>query len=185
MSEEASASQAHYIERTVDVVAAYVANNSLPPTELPALIASIHEALNSIGSGPSAAAEDTVERPTPAQVRKSIRPDGLVSFIDGKSYKTLKRHLTKHGLDPQGYRERYGLPADYPTTSANYSAQRSALAKSLGLGQPGRTQQSEKEPDVEAGSAPAPARGGRRKAEKAESAPAKGRGTSRKSVEAA
>ncbi|KNY21220.1 MucR family transcriptional regulator [Methylobacterium sp. ARG-1] len=183
MSEEAPTSQVHYIERTVDVVAAYVANNSLPPTELPSLIASIHEALNSIASGPSAAAEDTVDRPTPAQIRKSIRPDGLISFIDGKSYKTLKRHLTKHGLDPQSYRERFGLPADYPTTSANYSAQRSALAKSLGLGQPGRAQQGGKELDVEADAepTPAPARRGR----KTESAPAtKGR-TSRKSVEAA
>jgi predicted transcriptional regulator len=143
MSEEAPTSQVHYIERTVDVVAAYVANNSLPPTELPSLIASIHEALNSIASGPSATVEDTVDRPSPAQIRKSIRPDGLISFIDGKAYKTLKRHLTKHGLDPQSYRERYGLPADYPTTSANYSAQRSALAKSLGLGQPGRGQQAD------------------------------------------
>jgi predicted transcriptional regulator len=180
MSEEASASQVHYIERTVDVVAAYVANNSLPPTELPSLIASIHEALNSIAAGPSTAAEDTVDRPTPAQIRKSIRPDGLVSFIDGKSYKTLKRHLTKHGLDPQAYRERYGLPADYPTTSANYSAQRSALAKSLGLGQPGRSQQVEQEPDDEVEPTPAPARGRR----KAETASAKGR-ASRKTVEAA
>ncbi|KST59329.1 MucR family transcriptional regulator [Methylobacterium sp. GXS13] len=180
MSEEASASQVHYIERTVDVVAAYVANNSLPPTELPSLIASIHEALNSIAAGPSTAAEDTVDRPTPAQIRKSIRPDGLVSFIDGKSYKTLKRHLTKHGLDPQAYRERYGLPADYPTTSANYSAQRSALAKSLGLGQPGRSQQVEQEPDDEVEPTPAPARGRR----KAEAASAKGR-ASRKTVEAA
>ncbi|GAN48933.1 MucR family transcriptional regulator [Methylobacterium sp. ME121] len=152
-----------FIERTVDVVAAYVSNNSLPSAELPALIASIHEALNTIGAGPAAPATESVERPTPAQIRKSIRPDGLVSFIDGKSYKTLKRHLTKHGLDPQTYRERYGLPADYPTTSANYSAQRSALAKSLGLGQPGRSPSSDKSaaPAEEAPAAPA---SGRRKA---------------------
>ncbi|MCJ2137634.1 MucR family transcriptional regulator [Methylobacterium sp. J-026] len=160
MSDAAPTSQLDYIERTVDVVAAYVSNNSLPSAELPALIASIHDALNTIGSGPSAPATETVERPTPAQIRKSIRPDGLVSFIDGKSYKTLKRHLTKHGMDPQSYRERYGLPADYPTTSANYSAQRSALAKSLGLGQPGRAQQAE----AEAAEEPAPSRAqGRRK----------------------
>jgi predicted transcriptional regulator len=130
MSETAPTSQLDFIERTVDVVAAYVSNNSLPSAELPALIASIHEALNAI------------------------------SFIDGKSYKTLKRHLTKHGLDPQSYRERYGLPADYPTTSANYSAQRSALAKSLGLGQPGRSQSAanDAEPADEAASTPAPSR---------------------------
>ncbi|MBP1181289.1 MucR family transcriptional regulator [Methylobacterium sp. PvR107] len=146
MSDAVPTYQQDYIERTVDVVAAYVSNNSLPSAELPALIASIHDALNSIGAGPAAPASETVERPTPAQIRKSIRPDGLISFIDGKSYKTLKRHLTKHGLDPQSYRERYGLPTDYPTTSANYSAQRSALAKSLGLGQPGRAPSIENEP---------------------------------------
>jgi predicted transcriptional regulator len=130
MADAAPTFQMDYIEQTVDVVAAYVSNNSLPSAELPALIASIHDALNAIGSGPVAATDESVERPTPGQIRKSIRPDGLISFIDGKSYKTLKRHLTKHGLDPQSYRERYGLPSDYPTTSANYSAQRSALAKS-------------------------------------------------------
>lgn len=178
MSEAAPTSQLDYIERTVDVVAAYVSNNSLPSADLPALIASIHEALNTIGSGPAAATTESVERPTPAQIRKSICPDGLVSFIDGKPYKTLKRHLTKHGLDPQSYRERYGLPTDYPTTSANYSAQRSALAKSLGLGQPGRAQSADKnEPVEEAASGPAQ---GRRKG----GAAAKGRGASRK-VEAA
>jgi predicted transcriptional regulator len=182
MSDAAPTSQMDYIEQTVDVVAAYVSNNSLPSAELPSLIASIHEALHSIGSGPAAVADESVERPTPAQVRKSIRPDGLISFIDGKSYKTLKRHLTKHGLDPQSYRERYGLPSDYPTTSANYSAQRSALAKSLGLGQPGRAQQGGKDDEAEPVQAAAPAPAESRR--KGGSASAKGRGSSRK-VEAA
>jgi predicted transcriptional regulator len=179
MSETAPTSQLDYIERTVDVVAAYVSNNSVPTTELPTLIASVHEALNRVAAGPAAPAADSLEKPSPAQIRKSIRPDGLISFIDGKSYKTLKRHLTKHGLDPHSYRERYGLPADYPTTSANYSAQRSALAKSLGLGQPGRTGQGSDvadEPEEEA----APAPRGRRKTG---AAPAKGRG-SRKTADA-
>ena len=180
MSETAPTSQLHYIERTVDVVAAYVSNNSIPTAELPALISSIHDALNMIASGPSAPAAETVEKPTSAQVRKSIRPDGLVSFIDGKSYKTLKRHLTKHGLSPHSYRERYGLPSDYPTTSANYSAQRSALAKSLGLGQPGRALQAESEPEPVEEAPAAPARGRRKSA----TAPVKGR-ASRKSVAAA
>ncbi|MDR7035609.1 MULTISPECIES: MucR family transcriptional regulator [Methylobacterium] len=138
MSEVAPAPHSVGIERTVDVVSAYVSNNSVPTADLPALIASVHEALKSLADGTPKVEADVVEKPTTAQIRKSIRPDGLISFIDGKSYKTLKRHLTKHGLDPHSYRERYGLPADYPTTSANYSAQRSALAKSLGLGQPGR-----------------------------------------------
>lgn len=161
MSDTAAPSQPSYIERTVDVVAAYVSNNSIPTTELPALIASVHEALNGIAAGTSKPEVESVEKPSPAQIRKSIRPDGLVSFIDGKSYKTLKRHLTKHGLDPQSYRERYGLPADYPTTSANYSAQRSALAKSLGLGQPGRAATAS-EPEPEPTPEPEPARGRRK-----------------------
>lgn len=65
------------------------------------------------------------------------RADGLVSFLDGKTYKTLKRHLTSHGLEPRAYRERFGLPADYPMVAPNYAAQRSALAKQIGLGRPG------------------------------------------------
>ena len=180
MSETAPTSQLEYIERTVDVVAAYVSNNSVPTNELPALIASVHEALHRVASGPVAQTSEAFDKPSTAQIRKSIRPDGLVSFIDGKSYKTLKRHLTKHGLDPHTYRERYGLPADYPTTSANYSAQRSALAKSLGLGQPGRSGTgADVIDDMEDDEAPAP-RAGRRKAE----APAaKGR-SSRKTADA-
>ncbi len=78
-----------------------------------------------------------VQKLSAAQIRKSVRYDGIVSFIDGKTYKTLKRHLTKHGLDPQSYRDRYGLPADYPMVTASYSEQRSALAKAIGLGEPG------------------------------------------------
>ena len=70
-----------------------------------------------------------------AEIRKSITPDALISFIDGKPYKTLKRHLTTHGLDPAGYRAKYGLPADYPIVSEKYSAARSELARMLGLGQ--------------------------------------------------
>ena len=125
-----------------DIVSAYVSNNRVSPAELPALIGSVHAALGSIAGGTTAsgadAAAETVEKPTVAQIKKSIRPDGLVSFIDGKSYKTLKRHLTKHGLDPHSYRAKFGLPSDYPTTSAAYSEARSALAKQIGLGRPSR-----------------------------------------------
>ncbi|MCJ2109713.1 MucR family transcriptional regulator [Methylobacterium sp. E-025] len=75
------------------------------------------------------------EKPTAYQIRKSITPDAIISFLDGKPYKTLKRHLTVAGLTLEQYRARYGLPSDYPSTAASYSAQRSALAHSLGLGQ--------------------------------------------------
>jgi predicted transcriptional regulator len=67
-------------------------------------------------------------------IRKSVRPDGLISFIDGKPYKTLKRHLSKHGLTVAEYKEKFGLPKDYPTTASDYSAKRSEMARSLGLG---------------------------------------------------
>jgi predicted transcriptional regulator len=181
MSDNEQTQHDTHIERTVDVVSAYVANNSIPTADLPALITSVHEALHGLAAGTARPEVDAVEKPTPAQVRKSIRPDGLVSFIDGKSYKTLKRHLTKHGLDPHSYRERFGLPNDYPTTSANYSAQRSALAKSLGLGQPGRGAAEAEEPEV----APeAKETSGRRRSGTSGGTAGKGRG-SRKTAAAA
>ena len=121
-----------------DIVAAYVSNNPVPASDLPALIGNVHAALANLLGAPTAAAapEEPVEQPSPAQIRKSITDNGIVSFIDGRSYKTLKRHLTKHGLTPQAYRQRYGLPADYPMVAPGYAAQRSALAKEIGLGRP-------------------------------------------------
>ena len=67
--------------------------------------------------------------------RKSLSsPDHIISMIDGKSYKTLRRHLTTHGLTPEQYRERFGLKSDYPMVAATYSEARRAMAKSIGLG---------------------------------------------------
>lgn len=121
------------VDFTVQIVASYVRGNHLAASELPALIASVHAAIAGLGKAASPIEVD-VAKPGTSEIRKSIRPDGLISFIDGRSYKTLKRHLTRHGLDPHAYRQRFGLPADYPMTSPNYSARRSELAKSLGLG---------------------------------------------------
>ncbi|WP_342106323.1 MucR family transcriptional regulator [Methylobacterium sp. SI9] len=122
------------IDYTVNVVANYVRTHHVPPADLPGLIASVHAAIAGLGrtAEPEQASAD--EQPTAAQIRKSITPDALISFIDGKPYKTLKRHLTSHGLDPRSYRERFGLPADYPMVAASYAEQRSALAKASGLG---------------------------------------------------
>ena len=78
-----------------------------------------------------------VSKASAAQIRKSITADAIVSFLDGKPYKTLKRHLTTHGLQPHTYRQRFGLPDDYPMVAPNYAAQRSALAKQIGLGRGG------------------------------------------------
>ena len=120
-----------------DIVAAYVANNSVPVSELPNLIQSVHGVVSGLASGsvPEAVAPSAhFEQPTPAEIRKSVRDDGIVSFLDGRIYKTLKRHLTSRGLDPRSYRVRFGLPVDYPMVAPNYAEQRSALAKAIGLG---------------------------------------------------
>jgi predicted transcriptional regulator len=122
------------IEITTDVVAAYLARNHVSAGDLPLLLASVHAAFAGLGQSPSSA-EPEASKLTPRQIRKSIRPDALISFEDGKPYKTLKRHLAKFGLSPEEYRAKWGLPWDYPMTAASYSEQRSKSALSQGLGQ--------------------------------------------------
>jgi predicted transcriptional regulator len=120
-------------ELTATIVASYVEANKIAAADLPALITSTFAALSG-ASQPAAPETEAVTKLTAAQVRKSITPDALISFIDGKPYKMLKRHLTTHGLTGKAYQERYGLPLNYPMTALSYSAARSALAKKLGLG---------------------------------------------------
>ncbi|MCJ2093961.1 MULTISPECIES: MucR family transcriptional regulator [unclassified Methylobacterium] len=122
-----------FIELTAGLVSAYVSNNHLQPSEIATLIANTHAALAGLSEG-AAPEAPAAEKLTPAQIRKSITHEALISFIDGKPYKTLKRHLSGNGMTIEEYRERYGLPRDYPSTAASYSEKRSALAKSLGLG---------------------------------------------------
>ena len=119
-------------EMTADLVSAFVSNNNVPVSELPALIASVHAALAGLGKEAVAEPADPGEADAPPRSESRSCLTRLISFEDGKSYKTLKRHLTLRGLTPEGYRAKYGLPADYPMTTANYSAQRSALAHCLG-----------------------------------------------------
>ena len=121
------------IELTADIVAAYVSNNSVTAGDIPSIIRATYSAL----SGADKAAEpvaEALEKPTAGQIRKSITPAALISFIDGRPYIMLKRHLSKHDLTAKSYIERFGLPADYPMTAPAYSATRSALALSAGLG---------------------------------------------------
>jgi predicted transcriptional regulator len=120
------------IALTTDVVAAYVANNSVAARDLPQLIASVHQTFGALLSPPPPEAEKPIPR---VPIKKSITPDHLISLEDGKPYKTLKRHLTRRGLTPAEYRTKWGLPPDYPMVAPNYAKQRSELAKSLGLGQ--------------------------------------------------
>ena len=125
------------IELTAEIVSAFVGNNSVSVTDLPSLITSVYASLQGV-EAPAAVEVESVSKPTAAQIRKSITSDALISFEDGKPYKTLKRHLTTHGMTVAEYKAKWGLPNDYPTTAPAYSAARSAMAKSLGLGQGGR-----------------------------------------------
>lgn len=125
------------IELTAEIVANYVSNNNTSVADLPALIRATHDALAGLGS-PEVLVPESVSKPTAGQIRKSITPDALISFEDGKPYKTLKRHLTTHGMTVAEYKTKWGLPNDYPTTAPAYSEARSAMAKALGLGQGGR-----------------------------------------------
>jgi predicted transcriptional regulator len=123
----------NYIELTADIVSAFISNNSVPVSDLPSLIGNVHTALRNSGQ-PAPQREEA--KPTPAvPTKRSITPDYLISLEDGKHYKSLKRHLGKLGLTPEAYREKWGLPHDYPMIAANYAAKRSELAKSFGLGQ--------------------------------------------------
>ena len=120
-------------QQTVDIVSAYVANNNVRTEDLANLINTVRSALSN--SGATQAPPEKAQ--PPMSWKKAIKPDGIVSFEDGKSYKSMKRHLTRHGLTPQQYREKWGLPKDFPMVAPNYAATRSEMAKRIGLGQKG------------------------------------------------
>ena len=117
---------------TTEIVAAHVSNNTVALGDLPQLINQVYNSLANIGAVPAAPAA----RPQPAvSVKKSVQPDYIVCLEDGKKLKMLKRHLkTAYNMSPEAYRERWGLPADYPMVAPNYAQQRSRLAKEIGLG---------------------------------------------------
>ncbi|WP_336492992.1 MucR family transcriptional regulator, partial [Methylobacterium nigriterrae] len=94
--------QNNFVEITADIVSAYLSNNSLPPSELPGLLASVHASLIAAAAGPGQASQ-SVEKVPASQIKKSITPDYLISFEDGKPYKTLRRHLTLRGLTAEEY----------------------------------------------------------------------------------
>lgn len=136
MPHETEAQGFDFIVATGDIVAAYVSHNHVAAADLPQLIATVHQTLGALGGNAPVAHEETAEKPSSAQVRKSVQQDAIISFLDGRRYKTLKRHLKAHGYTPASYRERFGLPLDYPMVAPSYSEKRSSLAKSLGLGRP-------------------------------------------------
>jgi predicted transcriptional regulator len=116
---------------TSQIVAAYVARNALPLSELPGLINAVYQSLVGLtgGSGPVTGQEPAVP------VKKSVTPDYIVCLEDGKRLKMLKRYLrSRYNMSPEEYRRKWNLPADYPIVAPNYAAQRSAFAKKIGLG---------------------------------------------------
>ena len=120
-------------------------NNRVRPEDVPEFLRTIHATVTELAAGTSASSQGTEEAApdeqfTPAvSVRKSLASkDHIISMIDGKPYKTLRRHLSTHGLTPEQYRERYNLKPDYPMVAENYSAVRSEMARKIGLGNKGR-----------------------------------------------
>src|SRR5271154_710892 len=124
------------IELATEIMAAYVANNSVPRADLPALFEGLHAALKRLPDGGEVSSPVDIDPPAPAvSIRKSVTPDYLICLEDGKRFKSLRRHLATLGMTPEQYRAKWNLPSTYPMVAPNYAAQRSALAKSLGLGQ--------------------------------------------------
>jgi len=121
------------LEAACKIIAAYVSNNHLAPSELPTIIRNIHGTLGGLGS---VAQSDIPSQQKPAiSVRKSVTPDYIVCLEDGKKLKMLKRYLrTRYKMSPEEYRAKWGLPNDYPLVAPNYAARRSEFAKKIGLG---------------------------------------------------
>lgn len=129
------------------IITAYTGHNTVSAGELPQLVRELKQALmessgdvqtsfndqNESGDELKSSSRQIPDRPAVA-IKNSIKPDGIISMIDGRKYKTLKRHLGTYGLTPEQYRERYNLPDDYPMVAPEYSGRRSELAKKMGLG---------------------------------------------------
>ncbi len=129
MSDKPNANE--LLELTTEIVSAHVGNNSIALGDMPQLIQDVYKTLAIVGTTPA-----VPERPKPAvPIKKSVFPDFVVCLEDGKKLKMLKRHLkTAYNMTPDQYRERWGLPPEYPMVAPNYAKHRSALAKKIGLG---------------------------------------------------
>jgi predicted transcriptional regulator len=137
MTDETKPDPLASIEYASNIVAAFVSNNSIPASELPALVQAVHAALFRLSSGtPEPVAEPARQPAVP--IKKSVTPDYIICLEDGKKFKSLRRHLsTAYGLTPEQYRLKWGLPPDYPMVAPNYAQKRSELAMSIGLGRKG------------------------------------------------
>jgi predicted transcriptional regulator len=123
-----------FIDLAADIVSAYVSNNSVPASDLPSLISDVHAALVRVTSGVAIPVMEALKPAVPA--KKSVTNEHIICLEDGKKFKSLKRHLrTQYNMSPEEYREKWGLPPDYPMVAPNYAQARSQLAKQMGLGQ--------------------------------------------------
>jgi predicted transcriptional regulator len=119
-------------EIVAEIVSAYVSNNAVPLSELSSLISSVETAVSRLTQQES---QESVSSVPAANPKRSVHPDYIISLEDGKRYKSLKRHLAaRHGMTPDEYRAKWGLPDNYPMVAPNYAAERSRMAKQMGLG---------------------------------------------------
>ena len=135
MTENTAPDNHDLVEFTGEIIAAYVSHNAINIADLPGLIGKVHAALTALGGADAAPAVSAPELKPAVSIRKSVTPDYLICLEDGKQFKSLKRHLMTHfQLTPDQYRAKWGLPESYPMVAPAYSATRSTLAKSAGLG---------------------------------------------------
>jgi len=135
MSDETAktVSRIDYLRMATDIVSAYVGNNKVDRSNIPALINGVFDSLNNLDGG-TVDLQRTAPKPA-VSVRKSVTPDYIVCLEDGKKLKMLKRHLrTSYNMTPEEYRARWNLPSDYPMVAPNYAKRRSDFAKKIGLG---------------------------------------------------
>lgn len=133
--EESSSDAKNLSTLTAKVVAAFVRNHTVPASEVPEVIRSVHSAFQRLKQGtPQEPTESRVQAPA-VPVRKSVHPDYIICLEDGKKMKMLKRHLmTRYGMTPDEYRAKWGLSKDYPMVAPNYAKARADTARRLGLG---------------------------------------------------
>lgn len=131
MSEETHAAADEKLVHAAEIVAAFVANNAIKASDLPGLIGGVYAALNGLDQPVAVPAMELVPA---VPIKKSVTPDFIICLDDGKKFKSMKRHLAGLGMTPDEYRAKWALPPDYPMVAPNYTAKRSALAISNGLG---------------------------------------------------
>jgi predicted transcriptional regulator len=161
--QETATSKHGVLALTADIAASFVSGNKIATADLPALVRQIHEALTAVSNGKSQPEPQHLEPAVP--IKNSVKPDHIVCLEDGKKFKTLKRHLkSTYNMTPEEYRAKWGLKHDYPMVAPAYSAKRSELAKSLGLG---NMRQKAKAAKTSAKTGSAGKTGGRKKAKAA------------------